>query len=212
MLGDFKEGYCIGIEVSEEDSHAEKPFYGPNQWPSEEFLPGWRQVMEQYQIEALRVCRTIAKFISLALDLEADYFDQPQMLGEPIAAIRLLHYEGKVSDPERGIFGCGAHSDFGLITLLATDGVAGLQICKDKDAQPRIWESVAPLKGSTLHRVVVDGQERYSIAFFVNPSHDYLVECLPSCTSEMNPPRHPPITCAAFISQRYKDTHPDLSS
>ena len=32
------------------------------------------------------------------------------------------------SDLERGIYGTGAHSDYGLITLLATDDVPGLQV------------------------------------------------------------------------------------
>lgn len=35
---------------------------------------------------------------------------------------------GQVSDPSKGLFGAGAHSDYGLITLLATDGVPGLQV------------------------------------------------------------------------------------
>ena len=28
----------------------------------------------------------------------------------------------------QGIYGCGAHSDYGVMTLLATDGTPGLQI------------------------------------------------------------------------------------
>lgn len=32
-----------------------------------------------------------------------------------------------------GIFGAGAHSDYGLITLLATDDVAGLQVQESFD-------------------------------------------------------------------------------
>lgn len=35
---------------------------------------------------------------------------------------------GKVSDPAKGVYGAGAHSDYGLITLLATDDVVGLQV------------------------------------------------------------------------------------
>lgn len=35
---------------------------------------------------------------------------------------------GQVSDPSKGLFGAGAHSDYGLITLLATDDVYGLQV------------------------------------------------------------------------------------
>jgi isopenicillin N synthase-like dioxygenase len=34
----------------------------------------------------------------------------------------------KISDPSKGLYGAGAHSDFGLITLLATDDVLGLQV------------------------------------------------------------------------------------
>lgn len=37
------------------------------------------------------------------------------------------YFLGK-SDPSKGIYGTGAHSDYGMITLLATDGVMGLQV------------------------------------------------------------------------------------
>lgn len=38
--------------------------------------------------------KAVAKLIALTLDLDANFFDQPEMLGEPIATLRLLHYEG----------------------------------------------------------------------------------------------------------------------
>ncbi|KAF3326781.1 2-oxoglutarate-dependent dioxygenase [Carex littledalei] len=235
--GDYKEGYYIGVEVPEDDPQANKPFYGPNQWPSDDILPQWREVMERYHNEALRVAKEVARIIALALDLPSDFFDRPEMLGEPIATLRLLHYEGVAtieftSDPSKGLYGAGAHSDYGLITLLATDDVVGLQICKDRKAVPQVWEYVAPLRRgfivnlgdmlerwsncifrlSTLHRVVLDGKERYSIAYFVEPSHECIVECLPTCMSESNPPKFPPVTCSAYLNQRYMDTHADLSS
>ncbi|XP_028079397.1 2-oxoglutarate-Fe(II) type oxidoreductase hxnY-like isoform X4 [Camellia sinensis] len=208
IQGDYNEGYNIGIEVPENDPDIEKLLYEPNVWPPSDILPGWRETMEKYHREALQ-----------------------EMLGKPIAILRLLHYEGSVFDPMKGIYGAGAHSDFGLITLLATDDIYGLQICKDKDAKPQKWEFVAPLKGafivnigdmlerwsncifrSTLHRVLGNGQERYSIAYFVQPSHDCLVECLPTCQSQENPPKFPPIKCETYMLQRYKDTHVVLES
>ncbi|KAM3398240.1 2-oxoglutarate-Fe(II) type oxidoreductase hxnY isoform X1 [Capsicum galapagoense] len=229
--GDYKEGYYIGVEVPEDDPESQKPFYGSNVWPAAGTLPGWRETMQKYHQEALEVIKGISRLIALALDLDVDFFDQPELLGRPIATLRLLHYEGKLSDPSNGIFGAGAHSDYGLITLLATDNVCGLQICKDKDANPQIWEYVPPLKGafvvnlgdmlerwsngifrSTLHRVLGNGQERFSIAYFVEPSHDCLVECLPTCQSKVNPPRYPPIKCDTYLLQRYKDTHADRNS
>ncbi|KAE9448707.1 hypothetical protein C3L33_19408, partial [Rhododendron williamsianum] len=230
--GDFKEGYYIGVEVPENDPDWHKPFYGPNVWPTADILPGWRETMEKYHREGFEVAKAVARIIALALNLEIDYFDRQELLGKPIATLRLIHYEGRISDPAKGIFGAGAHSDFGFITLLATDDNYGLQICKDKDAKPQQWEFVAPLKGafivnladmlerwsnctfrSTLHRVLGNGQERYSIfqssvasgqfelsetiitvlfsviAYFVDPSHDCLVECLPTCQSQENPPK-----------------------
>ncbi|KAH1205257.1 2-oxoglutarate-Fe(II) type oxidoreductase hxnY [Glycine max] len=272
-VGDYKEGYYIGVEKGEDDPESNKPFYGPNNWPAPGVLPGWRETMEKFHRETfclvlpclggsgLRPCfasflvnviapflktsypitqrlfamrrevgKAVAKIIALALDLDANFFDQPEMLGEPIATLRLLHYEGQVSDPLKGLYGAGAHTDYGLITLLATDDVSGLQICKDRDAKPQKWEDVAPLKGafivnlgdmlerwsncvfkSTLHRVLGNGQGRYSIAYFLEPSHDCLVECLPTCKSDSNPPKFPPILCHDYLTQRYNDTHADLN-
>lgn len=229
--GDYKEGYYIGVEIPEDDPEAQRPFYGSNVWPNAGMLPGWKETMEKYHQEALEVAKAVSRLIALALDLDVDFFDRPEFLGRPISTLRLLHYEGKLSDPSNGIFGAGAHSDYGLITLLATDDVCGLQICKDKDAKPQIWEYVPPLRGafvvnlgdmlerwsngifrSTLHRVLGNGQERFSIAYFVEPSHDCLVECLPTCQSKDNPPRYPPIKCETYLLQRYRDTHADRSS
>ncbi|RVW96371.1 hypothetical protein CK203_020820 [Vitis vinifera] len=49
------------------------------------------------------------------------------------------------------------------------------------------------------------------IAYFVEPSHDCLVECLPTCKSDKNPPKFPPVKCGTYLTQRYKDTHADLN-
>ncbi|CAL0312508.1 unnamed protein product [Lupinus luteus] len=229
VVGDYKEGYYIGVEVTEDGPESQKPFYGPNVWPASDVLPEWKETMEKFQQEALDVGKAVARLIALALDLDANFFDKPEILGEPIAITRLLHYEDKISDPSQGVYGAGAHTDYGLITLLATDDVPGLQICKDRNAKPQIWEDVAPLKGafivnlgdmlerwsncvfkSTLHRVLGNGQERYSIAYFLEPGHDCLVECLPTCKSDTNPPKFTPIYYRDYLSQRYKDTHADL--
>ena len=38
-IGDYKEGYYIGIEVPENDPDIGKLFYGPNVWPPSGKLP-----------------------------------------------------------------------------------------------------------------------------------------------------------------------------
>ncbi|KAG7627537.1 Oxoglutarate/iron-dependent dioxygenase [Arabidopsis thaliana x Arabidopsis arenosa] len=228
VRGDYKEGFTIGFEGSKDGPNWDKPFHSPNIWPNPDVLPGWRETMEKYYQEALRVCKSIAKIMALALDLDVDYFNTPEMLGNPIADMVLFHYEGK-SDPSKGIYACGAHSDFGMMSLLATDGVMGLQICKDKDVKPQKWEYIPSIKGayivnlgdllerwsngyfkSTLHRVLGNGQDRYSIPFFLKPSHDCIIECLPTCQSENNLPKYPAIKCSTYISQRYKAVHAHL--
>ncbi|KAI3499407.1 hypothetical protein L1887_35207 [Cichorium endivia] len=55
---------------------------------------GWRQTMEKYHQQALEVVRKIAWLVALSLDLDANFFERPKILGKPIAIFRLLHYEG----------------------------------------------------------------------------------------------------------------------
>ncbi|XP_039165852.1 2-oxoglutarate-Fe(II) type oxidoreductase-like [Eucalyptus grandis] len=147
ISGDYKEGYHIGVEVPEDDPRAQKPHFGPNLWPSEGILSIWRQTMEKFHSQALNVAKIVTRIIAIALDLEANCFDKQEILSKPIANLCLLHCEGLVSYPSKGIYGAGAHSDFGFITLSATDGVSSLQICKNKDVKPQTWEDVQPLKG-----------------------------------------------------------------
>ncbi|CAL5360841.1 unnamed protein product [Camellia sinensis] len=129
---------------------------------------GITEIIVHKMSKQVEVAKAVSRIIALALDLEVDFFDRQEMLGKPIAILRLLHYEGRVSDPMKGIYGAGAHSDFGLITLLATDDVYGLQICRDKDAKLQKWEFVAPLKGAFIVNLG-DMLERWSNCIFSCP-------------------------------------------
>jgi len=168
----------------------------------------------------------LARLIALALNLEESFFDQPGLLDKTVSMMRLIHYSAEKSNIEDGVFGAGAHCDWGFFTLLATDDVPGLQICRNKDAVPQVWEDVPPMNGAyivnlgqmlerwsnglfraTLHRVIGKGVERYSIPFFFNPNYHSVVECFPTCCSEDNPPKYPPITCGDHIVGLYKQTH-----
>lgn len=52
------------------------------------------------------------------------------------------------SDLERGIYGTGAHSDYGLITLLATDDVHGLQVLA-----PQPLNALEAQSGPLIHSI-----------------------------------------------------------
>ena len=72
-------------------------------------------------------CR-ILRLIALALDLPASYFDDK--FSNPVGNVRAVHYTGgEAADPARGVFGVGPHTDWGALTVLATDAEPGLQIC-----------------------------------------------------------------------------------
>ena len=65
---------------------------------------------------------------------------------------------------------------------------------------------------STLHRVLTSSDcERYSIPFFFDPAFETVVECLPSCTDENNPPKYPPTTAGEHLVSKYEGTHADFA-
>ncbi|GAY43585.1 hypothetical protein CUMW_075620 [Citrus unshiu] len=172
--GDPKESFYIGP--------LEGTLSSMNQWPSLEILPTWRSTMEYYHQKVLSAGRRLIHLIALALNLNGDFFQKVGALDAPMAFLRLLHYPGELVSSNQEVCGASAHSDYGMITLLATDGVPGLQARLEKFNQPRLWEDVPNIKGalivnigdmmerwtnclfrSTLHRVMSSGQERYSL-------------------------------------------------
>ncbi|KDP39906.1 hypothetical protein JCGZ_03437 [Jatropha curcas] len=215
--GDSKEGFYIG--PLEKNANL-------NQWPSEEDLPSWRLTLEAYYNKVMSAAKRLVSLIALALNLDEHYFEKVGALDNPQGFLRLLHYPGDLGNPEEEIFGASAHSDYGMITLLATDGVPGLQVCREKFKEPRIWENVSHMPGafivnigdmterwtnclfrSTLHRVMPTGQERYSLAFFLDPNPDCIVQCLESCCSESFPQRFPPICSGDYLQERLRVTY-----
>ncbi|KAH7659375.1 Aminocyclopropanecarboxylate oxidase protein [Dioscorea alata] len=215
VKGDVNEGFFI---TSAKISYSQ---FNANQWPPEELLPCWRATMESYYEKMLAVSKKLISLMALSLGLDDLFFEKIGAWHEPLAYVRLLHYPGKTFEGSCGRLGASAHSDFGIATLLLTDGVPGLQICRDKDRHPQLWEDVPHVHGalivnvgdllerwtnclfrSTLHRVLPTEQERYSVAFFINGDLDCMVECLESCCSKENPPRFPAIQCVDYLRHR----------
>ncbi|XP_019156815.1 PREDICTED: protein DOWNY MILDEW RESISTANCE 6 isoform X7 [Ipomoea nil] len=127
--GDSKENFHIGpLEHSD-----------LNQWPSEGVLPLWKATMEDYYERVLNAGKKLVSLIALALNLDEDFFDKAVAFNPPNGFLRLLHYPavpGPLESPDQVIYGASAHSDYGMITLLATDGVPGLQVAFFLDPNP----------------------------------------------------------------------------
>lgn len=186
---DQKEAFNIGLDLAADDPRvlAGEPFRGVNFWPD---LPHFRKELLEYfdAIWALSVAlhRPLARDLGLPEAYFEPHFDAP------MATLRLLHYPP--GRPEDAI-GAGAHTDYGSLTLLATDGVAGLQV------RPRgtsDWLDVPHVDGtfvvnigdclmrwsndiyiSNPHRVIPPARERYSVAFFLDPNPDAVIAALP---------------------------------
>jgi isopenicillin N synthase-like dioxygenase len=149
------------------------------------------------------------------LKLDDDYFSA--MLDQPMATLRLLHYPTPEKPPAKGQIGAGEHTDYGNVTLLLTDGVAGLEV-RTRDNQ---WIKAPALEHgficnigdclmrwtndvyvSTPHRVQLPSAERYSIAFFLDPNPTARVEVLETCIDADNPAKYPPVSGAEYLKQR----------
>jgi len=72
---------------------------------------------------------------------------------------------GEVISSDVETYGASAHSDYGMVTLLLTDGVPGLQVCRDKSKQPHIWEDVPGIKGAFIVNIG-DMMERWTNGLF----------------------------------------------
>jgi isopenicillin N synthase-like dioxygenase len=192
----------------------------PNVWPP---LPDFRATLQAYFDAVLDVGTRLHRAFALDLELPEDFF--AGRIDRPLATLRLLRYPAPSPSPvaaEADRPGAGAHTDYGNVTLLATDGVAGLQV-RRRDGG---WIDVPALPGafvcnigdclmrwtndvyvSTPHRVRRPVAERHSIAFFLDPNPEALVAAIPSCVPPGEAPRHAPITTHDHLQQRFAATY-----
>jgi isopenicillin N synthase-like dioxygenase len=215
---DNKEAFNVGFDLSPADPEVidGKPFRGVNLWPT---TPGFRDTALAYFDAVWRLGCDLHFAIASDLGLKTDYF--ADKLDRPMATLRLLHYpprEQSTSD-----VGAGTHTDYGSITLLLTDAVGGLEV-RRRDGT---WIKASPRPGtfvcnigdclmrwsndvyvSTPHRVTSPpGRDRYSVAFFLDPNPEALIECLPGCSSTERPVKYPPILAADYLRQRLDATY-----
>lgn len=193
---DTKQTFNIGLELAPDDPRLGQPFRGPNQWPD---LPGFRDTMLAYYDAALAQGVALHRALAADLGLAEDHFDG--RFDQSLSALRLLHYPP--ASGAAGEIGAGAHTDYGALTLLMTDGEPGLQV------RPRggDWMDVPQVAGayvvnigdammrwsndiyvSTPHRVLPPVRQRRSVAFFVEPNPDTLLAALPGTGDAKYPP------------------------
>jgi isopenicillin N synthase-like dioxygenase len=217
---DLKEAFNIGLELPADDPElvAGQMFRAKNLWPD---MADFRDTMLTYFDACHDLGRLLHRAFATDLGLAPDFFEDK--LDRPMAVLRLLHYPSAPARTEDGQLGAGEHTDYGCVTLLATDGVGGLEVrtragawlkaphvpgtfvCNIGDCLMR-WTN--DIYVSTPHRVVSPtGRERYSIAFFLDPNPDADIACLPNCASAERAARYAPIRGDAFLLSRLSPTY-----
>ncbi|MBS8229079.1 isopenicillin N synthase family dioxygenase [Vannielia litorea] len=207
---DLKEVFDCGFEWAEAaDAGAPERYYAANLWP--EAPEGFREEVEGYYREALGFCRRLLGAISEAIGEDRSYFQQKFV--HPMALLRANFYPARPAWAGEKDFGIAPHTDYGCLTLLATDGAPGLEVLR-RDGE---WEPVAAAPGAfvvnfgemlemwsggqvkaTLHRVRGGTEERISIPLFFNPEWD--ADVAPQGAGV-------PIRAGEHLSKRYDETY-----
>ncbi len=210
----YKEGIDMGPDLTDTArvSVSDDPLCEPTPLPAEDVLPGWRAATAEYYRAMETVSKALMRSIARGLGLPETIFDP--YFDNGISTLRLIRYPLRdanagvdTSGPEfsvvhkaetRTIIG-REHADSGFVTLLAQDGVEGLQ-AKNLAGE---WIDVPPANGTlavnfgqllerwtggrvraTRHRVIAPKTARFSIPFFYEPRVDAEIAPLPLSGAE----------------------------
>ncbi|MEL6919464.1 MAG: 2-oxoglutarate and iron-dependent oxygenase domain-containing protein [Pseudomonadota bacterium] len=209
--GDLHEAFDVSLDLAPDDPDVALGVYGwgVNLWPE---MENFRAPVMAYHAALQTLSETLYRGFALSLDLPEDHF--APLLSKPIAELRLLHYPPQDARDDK-VLGIGAHSDYDVFTVLATDDVPALQVLNPANE----WIPAPPMPGafivnvgdlmerwsndlyrSTMHRAInTTGRRRYSIPFFSNINPLKTIEVLPSCQSPDRPARYAPIGAAAYV-------------
>jgi isopenicillin N synthase-like dioxygenase len=173
--------------------------YGPTLpgvgWP--ERPAGLQQALRSYLAAMNDVGARLRHVFARALDRDADFFEP--LFDDRASSLRVINYPEVESRPEEGELRAGAHRDYGFLTILRSENVAGgleVQLRGGEwipvDTPPdsfvvnlgdMLEEWTDGRWVSTLHRVATPppntaGTRRQSLVFFHNPREDAYIDAL----------------------------------
>jgi isopenicillin N synthase-like dioxygenase len=179
---DHREQVDVWTDLPPRSRDVQPPYLrllGPNQWPADADLPGFRARVERFMGEMGEVADELLAAMSVGLGLAPGHLDG--LFGtDRMSLVKLVHYP----PTPPGEAGVNAHHDTGFLTLLCQHGVGGLQVQNqagawidlpvDDDAiVVNLGEMLQSMTGNyfvaTTHRVVAT-RERFSSAYFHGPA------------------------------------------
>jgi len=210
---DLKEFWQIGHEPLPGEPPNE--FSAPNRWPAE--LPAFQSTFEQLFAALNETGCTLLRALAPSLDLPEAFFDPLVTRGDSV--LRVLHYPPIPPHADPNAVRSAAHEDINLITILVAAKGKGLElldrdgawlpivteanalVVDSGDMMARLTNNVVP---ATTHRVVNANPHasRYSMPFFMHPTADTSLACLPSCIGDGA--RYSPITAGDFLRERLR--------
>ncbi|CAL4976028.1 unnamed protein product [Urochloa decumbens] len=186
-----------------------------------------REALLEYQRSLARLGRELTGLLLEGLGVEAG------RLGKTQGCLMQCHYHPPCPEPER-VLGSREHADADLFTVLAQDGVGGLQVRLD-DGNGE-WMDVAPVPGalkvnvgdllkvlsndeykSVEHRVVIKSAQepRVSIALFFNPiehGESDFFSPFPELVTAEKPAQYRTLTWLEMLANRVELGHAKPSS
>ena len=225
---DLRESFVIGPEIVPGDPYYTSPagarFFQTNVWP--EKPERLRAAYKAYYDACADLARDLMRLFALALDLPETFFDEK--IDKHISAFNVNHYPKQDVAAQPNQLRAAAHTDYGSLTILSTDGSpGGLQVLVDDQ-----WQDVMPVAGafiinlgdlmaqwtnmrwrSTRHRVINPPQDvaastrRLSLVFFHEPNYDARVECIPSCLAPDETPLFAPTPAGERLMSELAKTY-----
>ncbi|XP_051144163.1 gibberellin 2-beta-dioxygenase 8-like [Andrographis paniculata] len=162
-----------------------------------EELSSMREVVMEYAEAMQRVAKLVAEVLITNLGQKMEAFEEQIRCDEQTCYLRMNRYpaaSGSGGSPlisqERIIHGLVPHTDSDFLTILHQDQVGGLHLIKDSK-----WVAVKPVQNALIvnlgdlfqawsndlyksveHRVIANpNMERFSVAYFLCPSHDSVI-------------------------------------
>lgn len=214
---DLFEAFNVGVQASDFPGlDLSTDDYPENVWPD---VAGFRAGVETWFAAAGTVARTMTTIFGRALGLGEEHFAAET--SHSVDVLRMINYRLPSADAELepDQLGMGAHTDYGIVTVLWADEVPGLQILGGDGT----WHPVQPAPGallvnlgdalarwtndqwiSTMHRVappMVDGVlvPRRSAAYFHDGNVDAVIAPLHTCVSAEHPALYDPVTIGEHL-------------